>query len=102
MSGTLRNAKARWTRGIGTAVCRMRKLAAGSYSRELRARSFRGYDLGGFAGVAPRLPRPARSLLRHIKGPWEGSMARAAMNSLGPEPRRRYRDAKGMRVLRAR
>jgi hypothetical protein len=79
MSGTLRNAKARWTQGIGTAgaVCRMRKLAAGSYSRELRARSFRGYDIRWFRRGSPRLPRPARSLLRHIKGPRDGSMARS-------------------------
>jgi hypothetical protein len=48
MSGTLRNARARWAQGIGTAICRMHKLAPGSYSRELRAGAFRGYDLRWF------------------------------------------------------
>jgi glycosyltransferase involved in cell wall biosynthesis len=39
---------ARWYRRGGTALHRMRKLAAGSYGRQLRARSFRGRDLRWF------------------------------------------------------
>lgn len=39
---------ARWYRRAGTALHRMRKLAAGSYGRQLRARPFRGLDLRWF------------------------------------------------------
>jgi glycosyltransferase involved in cell wall biosynthesis len=40
--------RARWYRKAGTGVHRIRKLAAGSYGRQLRARSFRGRDLRWF------------------------------------------------------
>ena len=39
---------ARWTQRGGTALHRMRKLMAGSYARQLRARSLRGRDLRWF------------------------------------------------------
>ena len=40
--------RARWYRKVGTAFHRMRKLAAGSYARQLRARAFQGRDLRWF------------------------------------------------------
>ena len=40
--------RARWYRKVGTALHRTRKIAAGSYGRQLRARQFRGQDLRWF------------------------------------------------------
>jgi glycosyltransferase involved in cell wall biosynthesis len=41
---------ARWTHRAGTALHRLRKLAAGSYVRQLRAMALRGMDLRWFEG----------------------------------------------------
>jgi hypothetical protein len=100
---TLRNAKAPWTQGIGTAVCRMRKLVGdrtvGSCEPDRSDATISGSSAGGRR-------RDFRVLLDRCNGiskePGRVRWQEAAMNPLGHEPRRRYWDVKGMRVLRAR